>query len=119
MYAARVFVAALFARGYSSRPGGIMITSLMLTLALSGAPAGHVHGGGDDSSSAVPMNQKHPVDSRVDLPKGAMVELPGAKSRAYLMIPDGAPKGAILVLHEWWGLNDHIKHEADLFAKQG
>jgi carboxymethylenebutenolidase len=39
---------------------------------------------------------------------------------AYLAVPDGAgKKPAIVVIHEWWGLNDFARGKADAFAKQG
>lgn len=39
---------------------------------------------------------------------------------AYLALPEGTGKHpAILVIHEWWGLNDWVKEQADRFAKQG
>lgn len=51
--------------------------------------------------------------------KGTMVEI--AKSKAYLSLPVGAkaPMPAVVVIHEWWGLNDHIKHYADRLAAEG
>ncbi len=33
--------------------------------------------------------------------------------------PDGAPKPAIIVVQEWWGLNDHIRDVARRFAREG
>lgn len=50
---------------------------------------------------------------------GTMVDLAG--SRAYLSLPTHAagPVPAIVVVHEWWGLNDHIKHWADRLAGLG
>src|SRR5690606_4255658 len=40
--------------------------------------------------------------------RGTTVEIAGSK--AYLSLPDGAtpPLPAVVVIHEWWGLNDHI-----------
>jgi len=32
---------------------------------------------------------------------------------------DSKPRPAIVVIHEWWGLNDHIKDIAQRFAKEG
>ncbi|MFN0007850.1 MAG: dienelactone hydrolase family protein [Planctomycetota bacterium] len=51
--------------------------------------------------------------------KGTMVEI--AKSKAYLSLPEGAkaPMPAVVVIHEWWGLNDHVKHWADRLAADG
>lgn len=81
----------------------------------------HVHPGGDDSKSAVPMNQNHPVDPNVAKPTGTNIELKlkAGTAIAYVAKPQGEPKGALLVFHEWWGLNDHIKATADAYAKQG
>lgn len=41
--------------------------------------------------------------------------------RAYLSVPAGAtgPMPAVIVIHEWWGLNDHIRHYADRLAGIG
>lgn len=51
--------------------------------------------------------------------KGQMVEVAGA--RAYLSLPENAkaPMPGVLVVHEWWGLNEHIMHWADRLAAQG
>jgi len=51
--------------------------------------------------------------------KGTTVEI--AKSKAYLSLPEGAkaPMPAVVVIHEWWGLNDHVKHWADRLAADG
>lgn len=38
---------------------------------------------------------------------------------AYLARPEGTPKGAIIVIHEVWGLNDHTKDIAERLTKQG
>lgn len=50
---------------------------------------------------------------------GEMIELAGTK--AYLSLPSSAkaPLPAIVVIHEWWGLNDHVKHWADRLAADG
>jgi carboxymethylenebutenolidase len=38
----------------------------------------------------------------------------------YLSLPDGAGKHpAIIVIHEWWGLNDWVKEQAQKYAAQG
>lgn len=51
--------------------------------------------------------------------KGQMVELAGA--RAYLSLPEHAkaPVPGVIVIHEWWGLNEHIMHWADRLAAEG
>lgn len=40
--------------------------------------------------------------------------------RAYFAIPDGeGPFPALIVIHEWWGLNGWIQGNADEFARRG
>jgi carboxymethylenebutenolidase len=40
--------------------------------------------------------------------------------RAYLAMPDtGSSLPALIVIHEWWGLNDWIQQNADEFARRG
>ena len=29
------------------------------------------------------------------------------------------PMPAVIMIHEWWGLNEHIKNQADILAKEG
>lgn len=39
---------------------------------------------------------------------------------ALLYLPSGkAPHPAVVIIHEWWGLNDQIKGEAERFAGEG
>ncbi|HEY4116466.1 MAG TPA: dienelactone hydrolase family protein [Byssovorax sp.] len=56
--------------------------------------------------------------------KGTAVDFPGSAGKAsgYLAVPAGDAKGkhpAILVIQEWWGMNDWVKRAADHFAEQG
>ncbi|WP_342375250.1 dienelactone hydrolase family protein [Myxococcus stipitatus] len=52
-------------------------------------------------------------------PRGQELEVAGMK--AYLSLPPGAkgPLPAVLVIHEWWGLNAHMRHWADRLAANG
>jgi carboxymethylenebutenolidase len=44
----------------------------------------------------------------------------GRTASGYLTEADGdGERAAIIVIHEWWGLNDHIKDIASRFAKEG
>lgn len=44
----------------------------------------------------------------------------GADASAYALMTESASEKYLLVIHEWWGLNDHIKEEADrLFGELG
>ena len=41
-------------------------------------------------------------------------------SQAYLSLPSGnGPHPGVIVIHEWWGLNDNIAHWADRLAADG
>jgi carboxymethylenebutenolidase len=54
--------------------------------------------------------------------KSEIVTFPSGdeKVSAYLAIPEGAgPHPALVVIHEWWGLNDWVKEQARKFAEQG
>jgi carboxymethylenebutenolidase len=58
-----------------------------------------------------------PVPGQVEL-HGTMIDLAGGK--AYLSLPSGPPPvPGIVVIQEWWGLNDNIKHWADRLAADG
>src|SRR4051812_24010504 len=58
-----------------------------------------------------------PTEAPKDL-KGQTIDLKGTK--AYLSLPQGpGPFPAILVIHEWWGLNGNIEHWADRLATAG
>jgi carboxymethylenebutenolidase len=53
-------------------------------------------------------------DQMVSFPAG------GRTLEGYLVLPDGdAPRPAVVVIHEIWGLDDHIRDVARRFASQG
>lgn len=43
----------------------------------------------------------------------------GGTAMGYIAMPDVTPAPTVLLIHEWWGLNDQIKSVAAEFAKQG
>ncbi|WP_434042922.1 MULTISPECIES: dienelactone hydrolase family protein [Sorangium] len=51
--------------------------------------------------------------------RGQSIEVAGTK--AYLSLPRDAkpPIPGVVVIHEWWGLNEHIKHWTDRLAEDG
>lgn len=59
------------------------------------------------------------TEAQAPPPRGETIELAGGK--AYLSLPEGAaaPLPAVVVIHEWWGLNDHIRHWTDRLAADG
>ena len=67
--------------------------------------------------------QPHPL--RVADPPGlkgqaVAATLGNVKLAGYLSKPDGnGPFPAVIMLHEWWGLNAQVKQQADALAKEG
>lgn len=50
---------------------------------------------------------------------GEMIQIEGTDVSAYLSRPEGAVRGGLIVIHEIWGLVDHIKEVADRFSREG
>ena len=58
-----------------------------------------------------------PTENKAEL-HGQAIDLGGTK--AYLSLPSGqGPFPGIIVIHEWWGLNENIEHWADRLATAG
>ena len=97
------------------------IPLLVLTLALPALAQEHVHGAVSDKDAQVPVNQKHPIDPASPRPKGQdlFLQIQGGQAKAYVARPAAKPRGAVLVLHEWWGLNEWVKSMADRLASDG
>src|SRR5258708_21093956 len=95
------------------------MVKLLLTALLLGQA--HEHDAAPDKDSKVPRHQKHPLDKNAPKPAGEMFDLKagGETAKAYLAKPKGKPQGALLVLHEYWGLNDWVKHQSDLLPRGG
>ncbi len=53
------------------------------------------------------------------LETAAIISEGGRSVRASLAVPAKTPAPAVLLVHEWWGLNDQIKSVAAEFARQG
>ncbi len=82
----------------------MLLLSLLITTA---ALAQHDHGGTATVTTSVPVALH-----------GKSVTFGDAMG--YLSLPDTPGKHpAVVVIQEWWGLNDWVKQQADRFAKQG
>lgn len=60
-----------------------------------------------------------PLPFTLENPKGTMVEFKtadGLMAKAYLIKSAKKSKKYLFIFHEWWGLNDYIKKEADKYA---
>lgn len=74
------------------------------------------HEHGDDAPHATPMTEGHTLT-------GTAVEyatVDGKKITGYFAAPADAPNApAVVLIHEWWGLNDNIRTMADKLAAEG
>ena len=62
------------------------------------------------------------VALKADVPKTETVSFQSGSEMAsgYLALPAGSGKhAAIIVIHEWWGLNDWVKEQTQRYAAQG
>lgn len=52
---------------------------------------------------------------------GQMVKFPanGGTAEGYLATPTSGKGPGLIVIQEWWGLNDQVKSVADMFAREG
>ena len=47
-------------------------------------------------------------------------QLDGSTARGYLVLTAGrVRKPGLILIHEWWGLNDHVKDLTSRFAEEG
>ncbi len=64
---------------------------------------------------------ENPMPFHYDATRGTMVTFPTADStdgRGFDVRPDHATRNVILLIHEWWGLNDYIQREAERLQKE-
>ncbi|GIV80093.1 dienelactone hydrolase family protein [Litorilinea aerophila] len=73
----------------------------------------------DEAATAEPAQAAPPPEGLIT----GTVEYPdpdGETLMGYLARPEGdEPRPAVVVIQEWWGLNDHIKDVANRFAQEG
>ena len=75
-----------------------------------------------DAQETVTPDVKKSSDTKVVTTSDVKYTEQGTKTAGYLAEPPaGAEKkhAAIILVHEWWGLNDFIKQTANDFAEQG
>lgn len=64
----------------------------------------------------------HPDPAPTELEaKGATIEFPvegGANGRGYLVKAKKKTNQYLLLFHEWWGINDYIRNEAEMWSKE-
>lgn len=66
------------------------------------------------AAAAAAASPDRPAKGTISYPSG------NEKVSGYLALPEGAGrKPAVVVIQEWWGLNDFVRAKADHFARQG
>lgn len=67
------------------------------------------------SDDAFKMKHDEPLEFTYTSELGSMIKLPasdGMEANAFYIEAKKKSKKFLIVIHEWWGLNDHIKNEA-------
>jgi carboxymethylenebutenolidase len=94
-----------------------IILALTLIAAVSAPAQEHDHAGARATSGSI---HKAAPKFDVSVSRGRMTSLPNS-AMGYLSLPDdkGGKHPAIIVIQEWWGMNEWILQQTDRFAKQG
>jgi carboxymethylenebutenolidase len=90
---------------------------------LGAAPASAAQG---DKEYTEAMSREHAQDAPVPAAAGGAPAqgvtgepLAYGGFSGYVARPDGAPRAGLIVIHEWWGLNDNIREMARRLAAEG
>jgi carboxymethylenebutenolidase len=93
-------------------------STLSALWAFSLLPASAIAGPGDAAAT-----QPHPLgiaDAAGLKGQSVTTSLGSVKLAGYLSQPEGqGPFPSVIMFHEWWGLNTHIKQQADALAQEG
>jgi len=75
----------------------------------------------EDSTDPSPAAEVAPTRSVVSDPKMPYVEIGDQNVYGYFSVPSDVfePLPALIVIHEWWGLNDNVRAMADRLAGEG
>src|SRR5258708_1985934 len=90
----------------------VAISLAVLCVSLSiNAQESHDHGSAPDASAASSTAHRGTIINFASSP---------GQGSGYLSLPSSKGKhAAVIVIQEWWGVNDWIKEQADRFASQG
>ncbi len=75
----------------------------------------------DDSTEPSPAAEIAPTRAVISVPKMAYAEVGDELVYGYFSAPSDVfePLPALIVIHEWWGLNDNVRAMADRLAGEG
>ncbi len=98
-----------------------LASSVLLLAAIACQAQEHDHAGARENVSAIRKPSKQPD---ITLMRGKMITFPsaiGGNANGYLSLPDDkhGKHPAVVVIQEWWGLNDWVREQADRLAKDG
>src|SRR5690242_4580108 len=94
------------------------VATLSLFVAALACRSAPTVGGSGGSSPTVPSASPAASAGAPSSAAGTAVDLEGG-GRGYLVLPEGKGKHpAIVVIQEWWGLNDWIRENTARFAQQ-
>ncbi|NBC07483.1 MAG: dienelactone hydrolase family protein [Bacteroidetes bacterium] len=111
----------------------LLITILALSLSLTACQSDSQSGGESaqaeaDSTGMAQFAEDENFQNAHDEPgkadaqgNGNMMEFPtpdGNTAKAYTLMPETSTNQYLFIFHEWWGLNDHIKQEAERYFKE-
>ncbi|HKK80203.1 MAG TPA: dienelactone hydrolase family protein [Phaeodactylibacter sp.] len=112
----------------------LLITALALSLSLfacqsdSSGGDGSAEGATADSTGMAQFADDENFQNAHDEPgeadaqnSGNMMEFPtpdGNTASAYTLMPETPTDKYLFIFHEWWGLNDHIKQEAERYFEE-
>lgn len=99
-----------------------MLTTLALAAALQQKPADCCQPGMDQFLADPAFMAAHPLRESTFVPvDGKMVKFSvqgGPQAAGYFVPPKGGSKTAVVMIHEWWGLNNNIKETAERLGKE-
>jgi carboxymethylenebutenolidase len=93
---------------------------LLLALGATGVGASddpYVDAMAREHAGDVPVAAAAADGSPAEAVRGEAIEYPGG--RGYLARPAGAPRAGLIVIHEWWGLNNNIREMSNRLAAEG
>jgi len=96
-----------------------LFSAFLLFFTLGAFAQEHDHAGAHETSG---MIKKREAKVDVRLNHGTRLSFPSSPgdAMAYLSLPEGKGKHpAVIVIQEWWGMNDWVMQQADKLAKQG
>ena len=106
-----------------------MIRNLFAFLLIAIVPLGCTADESSDADYAARMAQEHEGDTPIpgaaagdpaqEVTGEDVAYWPDEGVTGYVARPAGEPRGGILVIQEWWGLNDNIRTMARRLAEEG